>query len=121
MNRAGRNYAALVEKSRDIGLPKHYLSDLTVHDLAILQSWRPRRFVWIVRRCGTHLYTPEMWDRNEESGLFGGMTDAQSWILCNVDYWKHDGARYFIVDDGRMREVSWSEARRFFTNRNGDA
>ena len=119
MNRAGNDYAALVAKSREVGMPRHYLTDLTTHDWAILQAWEPTEFLWIVRPCGTHLYTPEMWSRNEEQRIFAGsaLTDAQPWILTNIDYWKNDGARYFVVSDGRMREVSWGEARRFFTDR----
>ena len=119
MNRAGNNYAALVQTSRAIGMPRHYLADLTRHDLAILRSWTPTRFLWLARPCGTHLYTPEMWVRNERFGLFDGTstTDAQNWILSNIDYWRSDGARYFIVDNGKVQEVSWGEARRFFTAR----
>ena len=48
----------LMAISEEIGLPKHFKDDLTVHDKRLLEENRPAEFYWIARTSGTHLDTP---------------------------------------------------------------
>ena len=48
-------YEALAAEAAAQQLPKHYVTDLTVHDRNALQTLQPAEFAWVLRNCGTHL------------------------------------------------------------------
>jgi len=51
-------YDALVKEANDLGLPRHYKSDLT-HDKKFLEREdAPGIFGWVIYDCGTHLVDP---------------------------------------------------------------
>jgi hypothetical protein len=54
-------YQALRREAERLGMPRHYGTDLTVHDCQQLTkdgTRAPVRFGWALRECGTHLVDP---------------------------------------------------------------
>lgn len=89
-------YALLCAKSREIGLPRLWHTDLTRHDAArLLAADAPQRFCWSVRETGTWLY----------SGMWSDLRHLLCWELHGM--W---GSRFFAYDAGILTERSFHDA-----------
>lgn len=52
-------YQMLKKESKSIGWPVAYKTDLTKHDLNLIRKNKNKRFFWILREHGTHLFIIE--------------------------------------------------------------
>ncbi len=52
---AAEIHAILTAEAARVALPKHYVNDLTVHDLKALRELGTQDFIYVLRTCGTFL------------------------------------------------------------------
>ena len=53
-----RAYQEMLDTANMLGLPRHYQTDLTQHDLDYLRTRQPKIFGWVIYDRGTHLVDP---------------------------------------------------------------
>ena len=88
-------YEMLLQKSKEIGWPKHYSTDLTVHDRNFLEKNKIiRPFLWAIRECGTWIIIPEA------EGNIGK-------AVCIQSINEHNNQLFFIVNplEQTMKEI----------------
>jgi hypothetical protein len=91
---APNGYLAIRDEAAEIGLPKKFVTDLTVHDRRWIEANIAAPFVWIPRECGTFIC------RITEDALDGAGNrawNAPGW------YVKEDGARFYTWDGTRLQ------------------
>jgi hypothetical protein len=76
-------YDIIAAEAARIGWPQHWATDLTTHDRNFIDENQPRRFVWMLRTCGTDLVN--------EPRIFGMHTIAYHSVNSNPNsyrcYW----------------------------------
>jgi hypothetical protein len=92
-------YQILKAEAKRQQLPKSYKSDLTTHDQHTLRRRKeqPKKFVWLLRDCGTHLFY--------ESSLYAAVT------LQYFEKSKH--RHYYIFQDGQLKKCTMQAAMNF--------
>jgi hypothetical protein len=52
-------YVAIVAKAHALGLPQRHATDITTLDRLLIARCQPRKFAWLLHRCGSLLSLPE--------------------------------------------------------------
>jgi hypothetical protein len=104
-------YQVLKAESRRVGWPRSFVTDLTEHDHKALRTYRPDRFVWLLRETGTQLYCAQMAEQHRE-------WLRNSWVYIELMYHKQHspGARFYTYDQGTLAEVTSDQAWAFFVD-----
>ena len=93
-------YETLCAEANRVGYPEAYVNDLHVHDCNRLGTENPGSFLWILRRCGTHLFTPEDMGESEKS---------KQWVIARLRHTLANDktATFYIYSDGTyLREMT---------------
>ena len=105
-------HALLIAESGKRELPKHYKNDVLVHDLSQLVAdygeGECGRFMWMLRTCGTH-----MWTEHDHKTTFPKQTTSvmTTWKGSADDdhYWYHfDGTELKAVTPEHGSMVPWN-------------
>lgn len=92
---------ALIAEARRQELPEAYRHDLVI-DWRVIRTYKPAKFVWILRECGTEIVTAEDWR-------------PQSLLDCAAAvgllfYRNYGDAIYYTVDNGHLTRVTPRQA-----------
>jgi hypothetical protein len=93
--RAPNGYLAIRDEAKAIGLPKSFVTDLTVHDRRWIEANITAPFVWIPRDCGTFICRIT---RDPIDGAGNHAWDAPGWHA------REGGARFYTWDGRELRE-----------------
>lgn len=50
-------HQVLIDKGNERSLPEFFKDDLLVHDLSLLEKLKTQDFLWVLRTCGTWLFS----------------------------------------------------------------
>lgn len=92
LRRKGRKtwqYALIAAKSKELGWPTMYTTDLTNHDAYNLVTVNPTVFLWTVRATGTWLFTS---NQNSE------------WRVAITK--QYEDAKYYVIAQDGMKQIT---------------
>jgi hypothetical protein len=96
--RAHRAYRLIEAKARELGMPTHSQTDLTIKDRAFILAAKPEKFLWIIRNNGTDIFP------------------AQEIYRCRNWFWlqlkEHPEASVFLFSNMRLKEIPRSRLMR---------
>jgi len=93
--RAHRTYRLLEAKARELGMPTHSQTDLTVKDRAFVLAARPKKFLWIIKNNGTDIFPAQE------------MYRCRNWFWLQIK--EHPEASVFLFSNMRLKEIPRSK------------
>ncbi len=92
------------------GWPEAFTEDLYLHDLQVLKENPSQPMLWILRRHGTHLY-PLAWENAHEAAYCRQVIRYWSGEhKLNTASTDEERAKYYIVSETGLEEISADEA-----------
>jgi len=95
-------HAQLIAESERTSLPECYKNDLLVHDLTRLVETGSQEFIWVLRTCGTHLFTL---DYIKDTG---GNRPAE--LVRSLYGFGDADQRWYYFTHGALREITHDQA-----------
>jgi hypothetical protein len=96
------NYLAILRVSEDLGLPRHFRTDLTVHDRKFVCEHSPKAsFIWAVDEDGTHTF--RLGGVDPQWKINGRPAKARDFVRLVREV--SPLARFFVVRRGVAREI----------------
>ena len=102
-----RQYHALISQASALNLPKHYQTDLTVHDQEWCMNTAPANasFLWAIYDCGTHVALP-------------GTPEARALYQAHYEhgYFAKDWHAYLLNQAGQLQPLDAEDFHRLAYN-----
>ena len=100
-------YRLLKDESNRVGWPTHFVEDLTKHDRNYLSRYKPRKFAWILRPCGTHMIdTPRIYALSTINyEVTNSSPDRYKFYWCDMDRPDLDHRLLSVTDPNYLMEL----------------